>query len=361
MQDSTISAQHGVICSMPEDRMGYFGWPSVARLDDGTLMVASSGLRTEHVCPWGKTVLLTSKDDGQSWSGPEILNDTPLDDRDAGVVNLGGERLLVSWFTSDTRKHYERRKESMNEDEKRLWEEKLSEWSDELVGKWLGSWVRLREDGGHWSEPIKVPVSTPHGPIVLDNGDLLYFGKNSSDGMVPGAIQACRSNDGGRNWIALGEVPIPGDTVNSNFHEPHVVELPGGKLIGHIRYEHAGDSRTYDELCTFQSESTDGGKTWSEARHLRYGSPPHLLRHSSGALVCVFGFRREPYGQRAMVSTDGGESWGPDIILIGDAPSWDLGYPASVEMPGGRIFTIYYQQQALGQKCSLLWTSWELP
>ncbi|MDP6113556.1 MAG: sialidase family protein, partial [Planctomycetota bacterium] len=105
----------------------------------------------------------------------------------------------------------------------------------------------------------------------------------------------------------------------------------------------------------------DGGKTWSEARHLRYGSPPHLLRHSSGALVCVFGFRREPYGQRAMVSTDGGETWGPDIILRDDAPNWDLGYPASVEMPGGRIFTIYYQQRAQGQKCSLLWTSWELP
>ncbi len=359
--ESSISAKNGVICSIPKDRMGYFGWPSVARMDDGTLMVASSGLRTEHVCPWGKTILLTSQDDGQSWSEPEILNDTPLDDRDAGIVNLGGNRFLVSWFTSDTRRYYSGNKESLSEEENRRWEEKLSEWNDELVNEWLGSWVRLRENGENWSEPIKVPVSAPHGPIVLGSGDILYLGKVTSGGMVPGAIQAYSSNDGGRNWCALGVVPIPDDTDNANYHEPHVVELPDGKLIGHIRYEHADESRTYDELCTFQSESTDGGVTWSEARYLRYGSPPHLLKHSSGALVCVFGFRRQPYGERAMISTDGGGTWGPDIILRDDGPSGDLGYPASIELPGGRIFTIYYQQRQKGEKCSLMWTSWELP
>jgi len=60
--------QHGNICSMPNDRFGYFGWPSVARMDDGTLIAGASGLRYRHVCPWGKTVLFFSKDDGKTWS-----------------------------------------------------------------------------------------------------------------------------------------------------------------------------------------------------------------------------------------------------------------------------------------------------
>ena len=67
-----------------------------------------SGLRFAHVCPWGKTVLFKSKDDGKTWSGPRILNDTPLDDRDCGVLSLGGKKLLVTWFTLDVRPYFER-------------------------------------------------------------------------------------------------------------------------------------------------------------------------------------------------------------------------------------------------------------
>ena len=102
-----LSAEHGIVCRLAGERFGYFGWPSVARLDDGTLIVASSGLRTRHICPFGKTVLNFSHDDGRTWSEPRVINDSPLDDRDAGVVNLGGRRVLVSWFTSDTRKFYD--------------------------------------------------------------------------------------------------------------------------------------------------------------------------------------------------------------------------------------------------------------
>jgi hypothetical protein len=36
------SAEHGAVCRMPHDKFGYFGWPRVTRMDDGTL-VASTG------------------------------------------------------------------------------------------------------------------------------------------------------------------------------------------------------------------------------------------------------------------------------------------------------------------------------
>ena len=55
-----LPAQHGIVCRLPGERLGFFGWPTLVRLDDGTLMVASSGLRSQHICPWGKTVLNAS-------------------------------------------------------------------------------------------------------------------------------------------------------------------------------------------------------------------------------------------------------------------------------------------------------------
>ena len=62
-----------------------------------------------------------------------------------------------------------------------------------------------------------------------------------------------------------------------------------------------------------------------------------------------------------MISRDGGESWDADWILRDDGPDWDLGYPASVEMPDGSVLTVYYQKHRAGEKPSLLWSRWALP
>lgn len=364
-----VEGEHGVVCAMPRDASGYFGWPTVGRMDDGSLVVASSGLRTQHVCPWGKTVLFTSGDDGDTWSEPFVLNDCPIDDRDAGVICLGGRKRLVSWFTSDTRQHYEGCRTWLGEDVVKSWDEKLATWTDELVQQWLGSWVRTSEDGESWSDPIKVPVSAPHGPIRLASGTLLYLGKvfgvKSPDGtrtytlqnLSAAGIQAMKSGDDGRTWTDLGVVPLAEGTEKGNYHEPHVVELASGKLVGHVRFQNGEGAFTI-----YQTESEDGGATWTRAAALDvYGSPPHLLRHSSGALVCVYGYRKPPFGERAMISRDDGATWDTDFILRDDGPDGDLGYPSSVELADGRLFTLYYQKINAGDKCSLLWTRWRLP
>jgi len=377
-----VEAEHGIVCRLPGERFlagerfGYFGWPSIARLDDGTFVVSSSGLRTEHVCPFGKTVLNFSPDDGCTWSAPVVINDSPLDDRDAGVVNLGGKAMLVSWFTIDTRRYLEGARSRLSAEDLAAWESVLGTWSDEMVSEWLGSWVLLTDDGTTWSDPIRVPVSTPHGPIRLSNGDLLYLGKA---GFAAGdqhsrEIMACRSTDRGLTWTELGSVPPCDGTRLENYHEPHLVELEDGKLVGMIRFQYSGygsgdtppatDRRYAAQIhfSLFQTESGDGGVTWTQAKPTGvYGSPPHLLRHSSGALVCVYGYRRPPYGQRAMISHDQGKTWEHDLILRDDGPDSDLGYPASVEMLDGSLFTVYYQKFQAGEKCSLLWTRWRLP
>lgn len=356
--EKRVRAEHGVVCRLPDERFGYFGWASVARMADGTLLVASSGLRTEHVCPWGKTVLNVSRDDGKTWSWPRVINDSPIDDRDAGIVSLGGPKLLVSWFTSDTRQY-------VRDATAAAWRPALATWTDELLEKWLGSWVILSGNAGDtWSEPIKVPVTAPHGPIRLASGDLLYLGKDFTNPRQSGRIQAARSFDGGKTWAVTGVVPEYEGTVPDCYHEPHVVELPSGKLVGMIRVERLKAENPEAGLINFslfRTESKDGGKTWTTATPTGvYGSPPHLIRHSSGTLVCVYGYRRPGFGQRAMISHDDGATWDTDWIIRDDGPDGDLGYPASVEMNDGSIFTVYYQKAPGDAKCSLLWSRWKL-
>ena len=364
--DKRLQAEHGIVCRLAGAKFGYFGWPSVARMADGTLLAISSGMRSQHVCPWGRTVLNVSTDNGRTWTGPRVINDSPIDDRDAGVVSLGGKKLLATWFTSDTRVYVNDGVRSwLGKEEVDAWTATLKAWSDDLVKKNLGSWVILSSDGGvTWGRPIRVPVSTPHGPVLLQDGNLVYLGKDTRE-MSDGKILAAGSSDKGKKWTVLGEVPLCDGTTPKNYHEPHLVQIPSGKLIGMIRVEQLEKETPEKGLINFslfQTESADGGRTWTTAKPTgAYGSPPHLLRHSTGTLVCVYGYRKPGYGQRTMLSHDDGATWDSDWIIRDDGPDGDLGYPASAELEDGSLFTVYYQKCPDDKKCSLLWSHWQLP
>ena len=45
MKEKKLKAEHGTVVSMPKDFFGYFAWPSVGRLEDGTLVAVASGAR----------------------------------------------------------------------------------------------------------------------------------------------------------------------------------------------------------------------------------------------------------------------------------------------------------------------------
>ena len=52
--NKSLQAEHGVVADYADEFFGYFGWPTVTRMGDGTLIVSSSGLRNYHVCPFGR-------------------------------------------------------------------------------------------------------------------------------------------------------------------------------------------------------------------------------------------------------------------------------------------------------------------
>lgn len=347
--------KHGVVCTRPGSEYGYFGWPSAAILGDGRVVVGCSGLRRHHVDPFGKTVLCvgTPKD---GFGECIVGHDSPLDDRDAGVVALGGNSLLVTWFTLDTR----------------IFRDDLMKYSPaefevmdaamrafpEDAKKYVGSWTMRSDDGGAtFTSPARCPVSSPHGPVVMRDGRLIYLGKLFPEGMDrPFGIVSCAESRDGLHWDVLGEVPLPENVTNGQFHEPHVIELNDGALLCLIRYHYPNGG-----LGIYKSVSRDGGRTWSTPEDMDiHGSPPHLLRHSSGAIVLTYGWRHTPYGQHARISRDDGATWSDEIILRDDGPDGDLGYPCSVELPGGDILTVYYQKRPGESLCSILWTQWHI-
>ena len=57
--------------------------PTIGKTASGQLLVSFSGDRA-----------------GQTWGEPDLVNDTPLDDRDAGLCVGPDGTLVISWFTT---------------------------------------------------------------------------------------------------------------------------------------------------------------------------------------------------------------------------------------------------------------------
>ena len=345
----------------------YQGWPTLCKDENGVLYVGASGHRLTHVCPFGKNLMYVSYDDGKSWSAPMIINDTVLDDRDAGLTSLGEGKLLLTYFNRPWEFYNEGfvRKRTQSEISPLAWElfngimkgyETLSPEKNHA-----GSFVRLsRDDGKSWEPPVKVPVSSPHGPVKLSDGRLLFLGKEFySDEYEKDAILVFESRDDGKSWKYLSKVETPENCQLNYIYEPYAVELPDGRILGALRMQ---SSKLTPDFTVYLCESGDGGKSWSMPRPTGIcGSPPHMTVHSSGAVILTYGRREMPYGERARISYDGGKSFGEELVISEEAPCSDLGYPSTVELSNGRLLTVYYQFLPGDSFASILYTEWELP
>lgn len=113
-----------------------------------------------------------------------------------------------------------------------------------------------------------------------------------------------------------------------------------------------------------QHDSLDGGRTWGPPQQTEiWGYLAHLLRLADGRLLTVYGIRWEPFGIRACLSTDAGETcdYAHEIIIRDDMPSSNLGYPTAVQLPEGRIFVAYYGDDVPGGDTYIIGSSFSLP
>ena len=89
-----------IIMSNPHSKHNYFAWPTVTRLQNGKIAVVASGYRLRHVCPFGKMVISYSENEGETYTAPAPIIDTPLDDRDGGILAFGERDVIVTSFTN---------------------------------------------------------------------------------------------------------------------------------------------------------------------------------------------------------------------------------------------------------------------
>ena len=332
----------------------YHGWPTLARRKNGQMLLVCSGGRESHVCPFGRVELMRSDDGGRSWSWPQTLIDSAIDDRDAGVLETPRGSLLVTTFTSLA---FEQPTYFAKADKQQVarWSAARDRLPEATRKKMLGEWIIRSTDGGQsWSAPSRCGINSPHGPIALADGCLLYAGKELYQGT--GRIGAALSVDDGVSWKWSGTIPTrPGDD-HRQYHELHAVEAAPGKLIAHIRNHNPRDAGE-----TLQSESADGGRTWSTPHDIGvWGLPSHLLKLADGRLLMSYGHRRKPFGNQLRISDDAGANWSEPIGLSEDGIGGDLGYPSTVQLDNGHLVTAWYEKMKGSSLAVLRQARWRL-
>ena len=221
-------------------------------------------------------------------------------------------------------------------------------------------YVRVSRDSGKtWSRAYRLPLdglpsaSANASQMVRPDGrSLLFLTMVSKDGwsrrpMVYGSVPD------GSTWHFMSFITPKEDPYGAadgdwkstfrfgghRWFYPRGQMLPSGRILCTLRSQRDPTGVMWTEL----HYSDDGGATWAFLSRINdFGAPGSLVQLKDGRLVCVYGFRLPPYGVRACVSEDQGQTWGPEIVIRDDGGSWDLGYPNAIESEPGKIMAIYY-------------------
>ena len=352
----------------------YTGWPLPSLLPDGRLsVVIHTSSLVEHFA-LGDRITLVSSDDGATWE------------------RSGEPAIPSNWPGSSTREKYDRFAEILPNGRYFAaggvgWEVWPSARQQQAAD--MGLRVRAHPDGqldrvvvgGHkmymqwsddrgaswtrreWIVPRSTRFNTFPRSALLSDGTILVPAYDIGLGRpeISGAVYVIRVTD--QRDCRLIEFPGKGGFGN----EIALVETSPGTVLALIR-DFPGTG------YLLESWSEDAGKTWSHAVQTKiWGYPPHLLKLRDGRILCAYGYRRDRMGIRAVLSSDGGRTWDMEneIVLRDDAvASWgnrlgenspgDLGYPVSVQLADGSIFTTYYfvEKDAIVHAAA---TRWWLP
>ncbi len=317
-------------------------WVSFRRAAGFSVAALRQGLY-DHVDKGARIALSRSTDGGKSWTSPAILPafDPECGEQDPSIAELADGTLLINFFR--WRVVPESEKERLFYPSRRQYD---GSWSD-VEGPFI---IRSSDRGQSWErQPVLVDscpltrAGTSDSVLALPDGDLLMGVYGADPGSSVCRAYTVRSTDRGDSW---GQPARIARHSQISFEEPALARLPDGRLLAMLRARVAG---SYQYL--FQATSDDEGHSWRDLQPTpMWGHPAHLLLLADGRLLCSYGYRRKPFGVRACLSQDGGQTWdmAREFVLRDDGGSRDVGYPATAQLTDGTLVTVYYIHSADG-------------
>ncbi len=210
--------------------------------------------------------------------------------------------------------------------------------------------------GKTWQDPYLLPDI---GKDLTARTDYIVYGSKeclfliaAKEEKVQAGLQdrafCARTVDGGRSigflaWMT--HEPIAARSVM-----PATVRCSESHLVSALRRRHDvrhSDGTKVSNTWLDVYQSNDKGATWEFLSKVadtagKNGNPPSMARLRDGRICVAYGYRAEPFGIRAKLSSDNGRTWGDEIHLRDDARTWDFGYTRTVQRKDGKLVTMYY-------------------
>ena len=360
--------------SVYKDRFAYCSHASITQLANGEWVVAFNECQLRQPIthppsdPHFHNLLTRSDDQGKTWSVPQVVPGWDWYGVECpGIAQLTDGTVVLNqwqfrWYPLDVGRQLSAQGQEVwvNTASRRHWHiaDENIDWTRSRY-PWCrangGCYVHLSSDGARtWDRTVRIDTTpyvggyTPRGVVQLSDGTVLMV---TADHPLNRNVFAVHSRDGAKTWA---KPILASRKADGDVSEPAAAVLNRDSVVAMIRND--------DTRRLHQCDSNDGGRTWGPLRQTPiWGYPAHLLVLSDSRLLCTYGHRRKPFGIRASLSRDGGETWDYDreLLIRDDLPNGNLGYPVTIEYERGRLFTIYYREG--GDRVTSIWGSfWRL-
>lgn len=360
-----------------EEEWGYFQFPTIAKTDNGTLVVSWQMKADSHTAYGQKSdrkyAPMISKDNGKTWK-PQTKDIFAIGGNYHVQLDNGDIIEIYTPTSRNLRKYSGEVKEIGKVGNKTFYlKDSLPK---DLQRLYFNYW-----DKAHKNTPIYATLNDPGVlrysidslmPIVWWGSIKQLSDKSLVAGVYPGdyydentkeikhGISFYQSVDTGRTWNILGKIPFEKDVI---------IAQRGGEEFSEPAFEVLNDStficimRTGSKSPMYRSFSNDKGRTWSKAEPFTpNGVRPWLLQLKNGVLVLVSG---RP-GVQVRFSLDGsGKHWTDPIDMIpfmhndgSYSISTTCGYASIVEAGNDSFYMVYSDfttRNILGQHRKSIW------
>ena len=338
-------------------------FPSLIRLHNGELIAVYRAALSHGSHTPGRIMCVRSMDGGKTWSKPEVIIDTPYDDRDPHISQLSDGTLILTFDVIKPK------------------------------SATCYPYISISYDNGRiWSKPYKVidkPCATSEKVLELPDGRLLlpvyhpkdpnrrYSGVNKWDYMhYLAEIEAGKekrgpeeiftlenpfisvllvSENGGRTWR---EKSIIADKINGKaigFNETALAYMGKDHIVAVVRTD-----APWANACIVHS--FDGGESFQEPHMLPVNAhAPHMLMLDDKKTLLIYGNCDYTGGYvtryvEAMIGDpdkdfrdakpkiiytgSGGDASYPDAVLLREDTLFIIYYDVGIGIIGGRILNI---------------------